>query len=159
DNRLYEMAKAAGVTFKLQTSVNHVTFADDAFTVQLSDGGQLEAQVVLGAYGKRTNLDRQLNRRFFRTRSPYIGVKYHLRYPASANEIALHNFTDGYAGISAVEGGTYCFCYLTTRQNLKQHGSIAAMEKAILFQNPHLKHIFENAEFLFEQPEVINEIT
>ncbi|RAU84505.1 NAD(P)/FAD-dependent oxidoreductase [Pontibacter arcticus] len=159
DNHLYEMAKAAGVSFKLHTSVNHVTFADDTFTVQLSDGGQLEAKVVLGAYGKRTNLDRQLNRRFFRMRSPYIGVKYHIRYPAPANQIALHNFKDGYAGISAVEGGTYCLCYLTTRQNLKQHGTIAAMEQAILYQNPHLKHIFETAEFLFEQPEVINEIT
>ncbi|MEJ7664122.1 MAG: hypothetical protein WKG07_33625 [Hymenobacter sp.] len=43
--------------------------------------GTLGARVVLGTYGKRANLDRQLQRAFFAQRSPYLGVKYHLRLP------------------------------------------------------------------------------
>lgn len=159
DHHLYQLAQQQGVQFKLRKVAQEVTFADDAFTVMLSGGEALHAQVVLGAYGKRSSLDRQLNRSFFWSRSPYIGVKYHIRYDSPRDLIALHNFKDGYAGISAIEDDRYCFCYLTTRQNLKQHGSIAAMERAVLYRNPHLRRIFETAEFLYKQPEVINEIS
>lgn len=159
DHYLYELAKQQGVNFVLQQTAQEVTFEDDAFAVHLSGGGTWQARVVLGAYGKRANLDRQLNRRFFRARSPYIGVKYHIAYDFPTDLIALHNFRDGYAGISAIEGDRYCFCYLTTRQNLKQQGSIPALEQAVLSRNPHLRRIFEQATFLYEQPEVINEIS
>lgn len=159
DNFLYRQALNRGVAVKLHTAVQEVRYEDDKFSLKLSDGETLEAAVVLGAYGKRSTLDRQLDRAFFRARSPYIGVKYHLRLDMPTNLIALHNFRDGYAGISAIEDGRYCFCYLTTRQNLRQHGTIPAMEEAILCQNPHLRHIFREAEFLYEQPEVINEIS
>ena len=159
DNHLYQLALQRGVTFRLNTTVQEVSFANDRFTLKLNSGESINAPVVLGAYGKRTNLDRQLARRFFTSRSPYIGVKYHLHYHQPRNLIALHNFKDGYAGISAVENDRYCFCYLTTRRNLQQHGSIPAMEQAILYQNPHLRRIFSEAEFLYDKPEVINEIS
>ncbi len=159
DHFLFQLAQARGTTFKLNTAVQKISFEDDLFTVTLSDGSDIRAAVVLGAYGKRSNLDRQLQRPFFTSRSPYLGVKYHLKYDFRKDTIALHNFRDGYAGISAVENDRYCFCYLTTRQNLRQHTSIPAMERAILYQNPFLRQIFEEAEFLYEQPEVINEIS
>ncbi|MCU0471259.1 MAG: FAD-dependent oxidoreductase, partial [Arcicella sp.] len=53
----------------------------------------------------------------------------------------------------------YCLCYLTTRENLRQHGTISEMERNILWKNPHLKKIFTSSEFLYEKPEVINEIS
>ncbi len=162
DEFLYRRALAVGVAFYLPATVAGVAFdaATGRHAVALADGRTLAPRVVLGAYGKRANLDRQLNRPFFQQRSPYLGVKYHLRLPGLARDvIALHNFRDGYAGISAIEDGKLCFCYLTTRQNLKAHGSIPAMEKAVLHQNPHLRAIFHDAEFLYPQPEVINEIS
>ncbi len=159
DNFLYQHALAHGVEARLRTTVQEVQFANDRFVLRLSGGDTLEAAVVVGAYGKRSSLDRQLGRAFFRARSPYIGVKYHLRLDMPTDLIALHNFQDGYAGISAIEDGRHCFCYLTTRENLRRHGSIPAMEQAVLHQNPHLRRIFREAEFLYEQPEVINEIS
>jgi menaquinone-9 beta-reductase len=160
DNYLYQLALSRGVKFRLQCTVQAVNFSDDQFTVSLQGGEVLNAKVVLGAYGKRSTLDRQLNRSFFKSRSPYVGIKYHIRYDHHPKDlIALHNFKDGYAGISAIEGDQYCFCYLTTRQNLRQNGTIEQMEQTILYQNPHIRHIFQEAEFLFRQPEVINEIS
>ncbi|MCP2042689.1 NAD(P)/FAD-dependent oxidoreductase [Pontibacter sp. HSC-36F09] len=159
DHFLYQVALAKGVQVRLQTAVQDVQFADNQFSLKLSNGDTLRAEVALGAYGKRSTLDRQLNRSFFAKRSPYIGVKYHLRLDMPTDLIALHNFEDGYAGISAIEDGRYCFCYLTTRENLRRHGSIPDMEQATLQQNPHLRRIFSEAEFLYEQPEVINEIS
>lgn len=159
DHYLYQLALQHGVKFRLHTTVQDVVFNDDKFTLTLAGGESISAEVVLGAYGKRTSLDRQLSRSFFTSRSPYIGVKYHLHYHQPKDQIALHNFENGYAGISAVEDDRYCFCYLTTRRNLQQHGSIPAMEQAILYQNPHLRRIFAEAEFLYDKPEVINEIS
>ena len=162
DDFLYRLALARGVTFHLQQTVTDVAFdaAADRHRVALADGRQLTARVVLGTYGKRANLDRQLQRAFFTQRSPYLGVKYHLRLPGFPRDlIALHNFTDGYAGISAIEADKLCFCYLTSRTNLKRHGTIAAMEGAVLAQNPRLREILSAAEVLYPQPEVINEIS
>jgi flavin-dependent dehydrogenase len=159
DYFLYQQAQVRGVEFQQGATVTDVTFAADRHHVVLADGRTLQARVVLGAYGKRANLDRQLQRPFFSQRSPYLGVKYHLRLDFPRNLIALHNFADGYAGISAIEDDKHCFCYLTTRQNLKIHGTIAAMEEHVLARNPRLGGILREAEFLYPQPEVINEIS
>ena len=162
DDFLYRRAIARGVSFYLKSTVTDVAFdaAADHHTVTLADGRQLTARVVLGTYGKRAALDRQLQRPFFTQRSPYLGVKYHLRLPGFARDvIALHNFADGYAGISAIEQDKLCFCYLTSRDNLRQHGTIPAMEHAVLARNPRLREILDSAEILYPQPEVINEIS
>lgn len=161
DAFLHERAAARGVDFRLGRTVTEVQLdpATDLFRVTLSGGDTLTARVVLGAYGKRASLDRQLERTFFRQRSPYVGVKYHLRLDFPPDLIALHNFADGYAGLSAVEAGRYCFCYLTTRAQLRRHGSIPALEAAVLGQNPHLRRVLAESERLYAAPEVINEIS
>ncbi len=156
---LYQLAVRKGCKTKLNTQVQQIVFEDDHFKLKLSDGKEEQAKIVIGSFGKRANLDRSLNRSFFNRRSPYIGVKYHIKTDFPKDRIALHNFKDGYCGISAIEEDKYCFCYLTTRENLKRTGSIEEMEKTILYRNPHLKSIFENSKFLFEKPEVINEIS
>ncbi|RSK50951.1 NAD(P)/FAD-dependent oxidoreductase [Hymenobacter rigui] len=162
DYFLYQRAIQSGVEIRQQTTATQVTFdaARNEHQVVLADGTTLTARVVLGAYGKRSALDRQFARPFFTQRSPYLGVKYHLRYSSMPRDlIELHNFADGYAGISAIEDDKYCFCYLTTRQNLKTHGTIPQLEAQVLAHNPRLRHILETAEVLYPQPEVINEIS
>jgi len=163
DDYLYQLAQARGVAFVLPATVADVAFdaAAGRHTLTLADGRQLGARLVLGSYGKRSALDRQLSRPFFAQRSPYLGVKHHLRLPGFARDvIALHNFREGYAGISAIEDDKLCFCYLTTRDNLKRSGgTIAALEGEVLAQNPLLGDILRHAERLYAQPEVINEIS
>jgi flavin-dependent dehydrogenase len=169
DHELYQLGKAAGVEFLLNKEVDNVLFNDNLFTVSVSDrlsgtSQTLTSRLVIGAFGKRSKLDKTLDRSFMRqptpaSRSPYIGVKYHIKCDFPTDLIALHNFTDGYCGMSAIEDGKYCLCYLTTRSNLRLLGNIPDMERAILYKNPHLKTVFENADFLYDKPEVINEIS
>ena len=164
DLELYRLGQLAGVQFRLGKPVDDVTFADDQFAVTLSDGTVLTSRLVLGTFGKRSKLDKSLGRAFTRhpapaNRSPYIGVKYHVRADLPNDVIALHNFSDGYCGMSAIEDGKYCVCYLTTRDNLRRYGNIPDMEQAILRRNPHLKAVFTTAQFLYDKPEVINEIS
>ena len=158
DHYLFEKAKALGVEFILNDEVEEVQFSDDSFqikTIRL----ELEADVVIGAFGKRSKIDYQLDRSFIRQRSPYVGVKYHIRTDHSDDLIALHNFPGGYCGISNIEDGKTTLCYLSHRNNLRVHRSIAEVEENVLFRNPLLRSIFSNSEFLFKKPEVINEIS
>lgn len=159
DEALYQLALAVGVEFILQKTVENINFKDNNFTVYLSHNQQFTSKVAIGAFGKRTMLDAQLKRPFLLKKSPYLAVKYHIKTDFAQNEIALHNFENGYCGISAIEGDHYCLCYLTSRSNLKKHGSISVMEKNVLMKNPFLKYIFENSEFIYDKPLVINEIS
>ena len=158
DQFLYEQAKVAGVDFLLNTQVDKIHRANELFFVQTKDQ-QLETDLVVGSFGKRSTLDASLNRSFIKKRSPYIGVKYHIRTDHPSDLIALHNFKDGYCGISNIEAGKTNLCYLSHRHHLKHYGNLKAMEEGVLFKNPFLKSIFKNSEFLFEKPETINEIS
>jgi flavin-dependent dehydrogenase len=158
DNFLYQRASEAGVEFLLNTTVERVSFDKEKFTVKLPSR-ILEADIVIGSFGKRSKLDVQLGRDFVKKRSPYIGVKYHLETDHPQNLIALHNFEAGYCGISNIESGKTNLCYLSHRNNLKKFGDIKTMEEHVLYKNPLLKSIFKNSTFLFQKPEVINEIS
>ncbi len=155
---LYQKAKSNGVDFHLNTEVNSVRFTGNGFEVTTRNQ-ILQANAVVGAFGKRSKLDVFLDRDFIHQRSPYIGVKYHIRTVHRNDLIALHNFQDGYCGISNIEDGKSCLCYLSHRNNLKKFGNIKLMEEEVLFKNPFLKSIFLSSDFLFDKPETINEIS
>ena len=161
DEALYQQAKRVSVAVRTGTLVKDVLWQEEEglFNVSIDTGEVYSSELVLGAFGKRTSLDKKLDRAFMRQPSPYVGVKYHIRYDFPDDLIALHNFKNGYCGISAIEDGRYCLCYLTERTNIRAHGSIAAMEQAVMSQNPHLSHIFKRATFLYDKPQVINEIS
>lgn len=160
DEFLFKKAQASGAEFWLNTEAGNIVFhnREDKFEVTTSRGN-IVADVVIGSFGKRSKMDVQLNRSFIQKRSPYVGVKYHIKTDHSADLIALHNFPGGYCGMSNVEDGKTNLCYLTHRDNVKKYKNIRDMEEAVLFTNPLLKSIFTQSDFLFEKPEVINEIS
>ncbi|MBM3401704.1 MAG: NAD(P)/FAD-dependent oxidoreductase [Bacteroidetes bacterium] len=158
DHLLYQRAKSLGVTFIFE-KVDHINFQDDKFRITIPGKGEYESAIAIAAYGKRSNLDQKLNRSFFYRRSPYLGVKYHIRTELAENLIRLDNFQGGYSGVSRIEDEKFCLCYLSETANLKKYSGIAEMEEQVLFKNPRLKSLFRNSEFLFENPIVINEIS
>lgn len=163
DNELKKIAVDNGVFVREETKVSEVNFNEEAFTIQ-STAGVVFSKVVIGSFGKRSNLDIKWKRGFIQQKpgklDNYIGVKYHVKNNFPGDTIALHNFKNGYCGISKVEDDTSCLCYLTTTQNLKENqNSIKEMEKNVLFKNPFLKKIFTEFEFLFEEPVTISQIS
>lgn len=158
DNELYKIAKNLSVTFMLNTNVDDIQKINETFFVETNTNQTFETKVVIGSYGKRGKLDKSLFRQFPAQKQAFVGVKYHIKYDFPKDLIALHNFSGGYCGISAIEDDKYCLCYLSERNNVKQSGGIHEMELEFMCQNPFLFDIFQNAEFLFERPLVINEI-
>ena len=142
----------------LNTNVDDIQKINETFFVETNTNQTFETKVVIGSYGKRAKLDKSLKRKFPTQTQAFVGVKYHIKYNFPKDLIALHNFSGGYCGISAIEDDKYCLCYLSDRKNVKHSGSINEMEKKFMCQNPFLLDIFQNAEFLFEHPLVINEI-
>ena len=163
DYELSKIAKAAGVTVFENTKVNDVQFTEEAFYIQ-SAIENLQSKIAAGSFGKRSNLDVKWNRSFVQQKpnklNNYIGVKYHIKINYPADLIALHNFENGYCGISKIEEDKYCLCYLTTAENLKKsNNSIQQMEEEVLYKNPYLKNIFTNADFLYQVPVTISQIS
>lgn len=157
DYSLYQVALSEGVHVIEGEKVNDVTFQGNTFEVTTA-GKAYNADMVIGSFGKRSNLDQRLKREFFYKRSPYMAVKYFVKGDFSHDTIHLDNFEGGYCGFNKIEDDMYCLCYLTENRHLKTYGSIAAMEQEVLMKNPSLKGLFDQAEFVWEKPESINEI-
>lgn len=158
DNYLYKKAQAEGVTFLLDTKVEDIIFKNEQFQVTIP-GKVLTAPLVIGSFGKRSNLDQKLKRDFFYKRSPYLAVKFHIRADFPDDLIQLNNYKDGYCGVSKIEADRYCMCYLAHRDDLRKYGTLHELEQNIICANPYLKKLFDTAEFLLDKPEVINEIS
>lgn len=158
DDFLYNKAKSEGVNFLLNTKVEDIIFEHNEFKV-ITSSFTLTSKLVIGSFGKRSNLDHQLNRAFFTKRSPYVGVKYHLKADFPTDLVQLNNFKNGYCGVVSVENGISNLCYLVHRDELKKYHTVSALEKESLYQNPFLKTLFQQADFLWSKPEVINEIS
>jgi flavin-dependent dehydrogenase len=161
DAKLAEIAKNKGVQLLDDCKVNDVKFDDKEFTIDSSQGVFI-SEICVGAWGKKSNLDTKLVRGFTKENKSdknYVGIKYHINIDFPADLIELHNFKNGYCGISKIEGNNYCLCYLTDSENLKMfNGDIKNMEEVILFQNPFLKKYFTSAKFLFDEPLAISQI-
>ena len=163
DNCLHQLAVTKGVTVKTQTKVLNAVLKEETFEIETVNDNYV-AQLVAGSFGKRSNLDVKWNRHFVLQKkgklNNYIGVKYHIKFPTEQDTIALHNFENGYCGISAIEDGKTCLCYLTTAQNLQKAGnSIAKLEQQILGANPQLKTIFAGVTVLYSQPLTISQVS
>jgi menaquinone-9 beta-reductase len=159
DAKLAALATQKGVEVKTLTKVTEVHFVDDTFAVK-STQGNYQASLVCGAYGKRAVLDQQLKRPRPITKKNYIGVKYHVKLNFPDDVIELHNFKNGYCGISKVDDDKYCLCYLSDAQNLKDHhNDIKLMEEQVLMKNPFLAKYFKEAIFLYASPLTISQIS
>ena len=158
DNWLATKARSLGVTLMEKTTVSSID-KNNHWTVSTTSGEQYHSNLVISAHGKRAKLDQQLKRNLLQSRSPYVGVKYHITSNLDNHTIALHNFVGGYCGVSRIESNKFNICYLAHRDQIKKYKHLPEFEHQVVLRNPHLREIWDNSEFLFDKPEVINEIT
>jgi len=156
DNELGIIAKNNGVLVLDGCNATNVKLQNNVYLVETSKGA-INSKLVFGSHGK---IDPSfIERNNDKKKGDYIGVKYHIKTQFPDNLIELHNFKDGYCGISKVDNEVVCLCYLTTTKNLNANNNdIKELEKNVLMQNPHLKKYFTESEFLFEKPLAISQI-
>ena len=108
DDLLFKTAVARGAT------------AHEGTTVASLD--DVNARVIVGAWGRWGRFDTQLERAFVRDRSHRnFGFKRHYRGGGSDGVIELYSFDRGYLGVNDVEGGVTNICGLVHASRLTGH--------------------------------------
>lgn len=158
DHALYQKALENGVEVK-QIVAESLTFDRDSFIVSTKAGEYFHSKFVIGAYGKRTNLDFHLKRNFVKESAPFLAVKAHYAGEFPEDLVSLHNFAGGYCGVSKVENGHINICYLADFEAFKKHKNISTFQEKVLYQNPHLNQILSSVEPLFDKPLTISQIS
>jgi menaquinone-9 beta-reductase len=158
DHILCEIARENGVKVLENCKVLNVQPLGEVREITTSLGLFL-AKIVCGSFGKYAPNFAKSEDKTPSQNPNFIGVKYHIESKLAPNRIELHNFKDGYCGISKVDKERYCLCYLSKSSNLQQSGNdIKTMEHAILYKNPALKKHFTESTFLFDKPLVISNV-
>ena len=155
---LSEKAIKNGVTI-LKDSVINVAFKNDVFLVETKENNTFTSKITIGAFGKRSLLDVKMEREFIQKKSPYLGVKIHVKGNFREDLVALHNFKGGYCGVSKVENNAINLCYITNYASFKKYKNIDDFQEQVVFKNQFLKEIFNNSEAIFEKPITISQVS
>lgn len=158
DFELLQKAIQNGVIL-LQDLVTNIQFTNDIFEVETKENQHFTSKIVIGAFGKRSFLDVALQRDFIQKKSPYLGVKIHVKGNFPNDLVALHNFKGGYCGVSKVENNEINLCYITNFSSFKKHKNIEDFQENVVFKNTYLKDIFKNSTSLFDEPLTISQIS
>lgn len=159
DYQLYELARDRGVDFLFDT-VQDLQFIKEEFQISISTKEKYSAKMVIGAFGKRSNLDKKLDRSFISKKSAWLAVKCHYKNYAFPNElVSLQTFPGGYGGLSKIENGNINFCYLAKYEDFKKWRNLEEFEKNVLRKNKVLDHFLESAVPVFDKPLSIAQIS
>lgn len=156
DHELYKLAikKAEFVLGRVQDATYH----NHGFNVIIEQESYRCKQFIM-ATGKRSNLDKNLQRDFINKKSPWLAVKMHYEYDMPANLVQLHTFNGGYAGLSKVENNLVNCCYLVNYESFKQFKDILVFQEQVMAVNPQLAHFFDKATATWEKPITISQIS
>lgn len=161
EEMLYLEAIKQGVVFRLKTKVTKVNpvtgTGKDSFEVK-TQNETFFSSLVCNSTGRKSNLE-SVEKDVQNLGTNYVGVKYHVALDREKDFIEIHNFSGGYCGISNIEDGKTCVCYIVNANKLKQcNSSIKEMEEHVLYKNRFIKSAFESAKFLFKEPVTISGI-
>jgi len=159
DMLLYKKALENEVQFRFESVVN-VQYTHDSLQVITETDKTYTSQIAIGAYGKRSILDKQLQRDFIKQKSEWLGVKAHYEldsFPGS--HVALHSFNGGYAGLSKTETGAVNFCYLTSYASFRKEKNVSNFNEKVVAKNPYLNDFLEKATPIFDEPLTIAQIS
>lgn len=157
DNELYKLAMLNGA-FMLNDVVTEINF-NSSYTVITKSEKVFQAKVVLGAFGKRSNLDIKLNRNFIQKESPFLAVKAHYKGVYPEDLVGLHHFEGGYCGVSNIEKNKINICYIADYKIFKRYKNTDEFEAHVVRKNVFLKEIFAKSELTFEKPLAISQIS
>ena len=157
DNLIYE--RAGETTTLVTDTATSIKPMQEHYEVATKSGKTFRSLFVVAAYGKRSLLDKSMERKFISNRTGWMAVKAHYRYDHPENLVSLHNFEGGYCGVSKVEDGIVNACYLTTVSSFGKATSIEDFQNSTMSKNPYLKEFFQAAHPLFDTPLTISQIS
>ncbi|WP_445382144.1 NAD(P)/FAD-dependent oxidoreductase [Robiginitalea sp. IMCC43444] len=157
DERLYRRALKSGVQFIFE-SVYHIHFDDSYHRLDMAKDSW-GADLVIGSWGKRSGMDRELNRNFFKSHSSWMGIKMHFKAKYPRDQVGLYFFRGGYGGLSVTETGSVNFCFLIQSSRFKETPNLSKCMEGIIAEHPDLDEVLADSEPLFPQALSISQIS
>ncbi|MCH8535584.1 MAG: NAD(P)/FAD-dependent oxidoreductase [Flavobacteriaceae bacterium] len=158
DHFLFQHAQKLGVHFIFDQVLNY-QFTGNQFLIE-AKSQQIQSELLICAYGKRSNIDAKLSRKFFKKKTAWMGVKAHYRlddFPE--NRVELHNFDGGYCGLSKVDQNYVNCCYLIKTEQFQKYKNFQQLEQEVLAKNTQLADFFQGAKMSFEKRLVISQVS
>ncbi|UZO80120.1 NAD(P)/FAD-dependent oxidoreductase [Aquimarina sp. ERC-38] len=157
DHYLYKKAIKEGTIF-IEGQAIQIKNDKKEKIIILQDKKKITCDLIIGAFGKRSNLDKALQRDFTSVISPWLGVKAHYQGDFPKEQVALHNFDGGYCGISKVEEDKINVCYLVHFESFKAYRNLEDFEYSVLHENKYLRSFLNNSEMIFDKPITISQV-
>lgn len=132
----YALARNAvdqGVQLFTGTPVNGIRGdAESGFTLSTTRG-TLKSRIVIGAHGRRSQIDRTLKRSFFSARHPFVALRTHIKTTTLPPRVEMHVFPGGYCGFAAIEDHVINVCLLARESVFREasRGSNAKVDKFV----------------------------
>ena len=159
DHRLYCRAREVGVQVIFDT-VTDISFSNETFTVTTVKNRTVTSDIVIGAFGKRSLVDKILKRSFMAQSNPWVAVKSHFQFDRHPEDlVGIHAFKGGYGGISKTESGTVNFCYLAHFDSFKLARNVEAFNREVVAENPFLNELLTHGKPLMSKPLTISQIS
>ena len=161
DESLWRRVQRLGVRAFEKADVREVVASGHTTTLTIKHAGAMSVltpKVTVGAWGRRTRLDRQLERPFLQARHPWVGMKQHHR-PVSAQagdevarmlggQVELHAFEGGYCGLNYVDGGVINACALLTQEAFDRLGAGPDWRALALMMNRSSRSLWSRMHLL-----------
>ena len=144
DWMLWNHCEAAGVRtiggFKVQQVTGRLGDGFNVSAVQKDHVRKIfSARSVIAAFGKRSNLDRVLHRRFWVQHHGYVAFKAHYEGIEIGQTVELHGFRGGYCGLCHIESKKINLCLIVQESVFRSVGSQRKkLFDEILRENPRL---------------------
>jgi flavin-dependent dehydrogenase len=158
DEFLYKKAIQNGCEI-IKDNVDDIIFKNEVFTISTVNNRTISSNIVIGAFGKRSNIDQKLKREFVSKKSHWLAVKAHYKGGFPNDLVGLHNFEGGYCGVSKVENNRINICYITSYDSFKKHKNIEDFQNQVVAKNPYLKSILDSSKMLFDTPLTISQVS
>lgn len=162
DPLLFHRACAVGVDGRPGTKATAVEGTlEEGFAVEA--GGQtLSGRLVLGAYGRRSVLDRSLDRPFLNETTGAVAFKAHYTGPPGAlpEGIEVHAAPGGYCGVGPVEDNRANVCWIGRTETLQAAGGTPeAMLQALRRRNSALDDRLRPLSRVSERFEAVSQVS
>ncbi len=152
DHLLAARARSLGVVVRTSTTVTRIEGdLQNTFRLRVRpESAEFQATAVIAAHGKRSGLDRALNRSFLRHPQPFTGLKAHFYGPPLGGRVELHTFPGGYCGLGEVEDNLTNVCLLVRTEVFRRAGDVETFIAWMGAQNPQLGRWFAGARLASE---------
>lgn len=158
DWHLAEVFKARGGQIHTNSTVRNLYLENEDFILETNRSIKIKTSLAIAAIGRRSSLDKHLGIKQ-KERSQWMGWKMHFQKDDFPNdEVHLHNFPGGYAGLSRVENGKVNMAALLDSRLLKGEGNSWQEVKKLLSQNTHLNSFLNSSEELIDRPVAVSQL-